>query len=131
MSNLPQIYENENFGKIRVIMKGDEPWFVGKDVCECLDLRNHRTSLALLNSDEKDAVHTVDAIGRNQQTTFISEAGMYSLAVSLKRKPLSAGLHTMLFHLSEKLEAILSSRMARLPLYSKKLEFNLSFLQTK
>ena len=36
-----------------------EPWFVAKDVCECLELGNPRTSIALLDEDEK-GVHTMD-----------------------------------------------------------------------
>lgn len=29
-----QIFNNEQFGQVRVITKGGEPWFVGKDVRE-------------------------------------------------------------------------------------------------
>jgi len=27
------------FDKARVVMRGGEPWFVAKDVCDCLELR--------------------------------------------------------------------------------------------
>lgn len=36
--------------------------FVAKDVCECLELGNPRTSVALLDDDEK-GVHTMDTPG--------------------------------------------------------------------
>ncbi len=87
MSNLPQIYENENFGQIRIITKDDGSyWFVAKDICECLDIRNSRDAINGLDSDEKDGVGITDAIGRSQETTIISEAGMYSLILR-SRKP--------------------------------------------
>ena len=37
----PAITEFEDKGfKVRVIMRDGEPWFVAKDVCDCLDLGN-------------------------------------------------------------------------------------------
>ncbi len=38
---------------VRSVMRHGEPWFVGKDVCGALELKNPRTSLALLDDDEK------------------------------------------------------------------------------
>ncbi len=35
MNNL-KIFENSQFGKIRTLVKADEPWFVGKDVTAAL-----------------------------------------------------------------------------------------------
>lgn len=42
------------FGAVHVVDVNGEPWFVAKDVCECLELGNPRTSVALLDDDEKD-----------------------------------------------------------------------------
>lgn len=53
MNNQLQIFENAEFGKVRVIMKEGEPWFVGKDVCDCLELSNSRMALERLDEDEK------------------------------------------------------------------------------
>ena len=41
-----QIFENEDFGKIRMVMVNDEPYFVGKDVAEVLGYSNARDALA-------------------------------------------------------------------------------------
>ncbi len=71
---------------VRVITRDGEPWFVAKDVCDVLGLGNPRSSLALLDEDEKDTVHTVDAIGRGKEMTVISESGLYSLILK-SRKP--------------------------------------------
>ena len=35
---LVRIFENEQFGKVRVVMRDDEPWFVASDVCRALGI---------------------------------------------------------------------------------------------
>ncbi len=35
MNNL-QIFDNKEFGKVRIVLIENEPWFVGKDVAEAL-----------------------------------------------------------------------------------------------
>lgn len=62
-----------------------EPWFVAKDVCAILGLSNPRTSLALLDEDEK-GVHTMDTPGGKQELTTVNESGLYSLILR-SRKP--------------------------------------------
>ena len=64
---------------VRVVMKDNEPWFVASDISSVLGLSNQRSSLALLDDDEK-GVHTVDTLGGEQDVSIISEAGMYTLA---------------------------------------------------
>ena len=62
MENGIKVFEQAGFGSIRVVMQSSEPWFVARDVCECLELGNPRTSIALLDEDEK-GVHTMDTPG--------------------------------------------------------------------
>lgn len=64
---------------VRVVMKDDAPWFVAKDVCNCLGIANHRDAVRRLDSDERDGVGITDAIGREQQTTIINESGLYTI----------------------------------------------------
>lgn len=61
------------------------PWFVAKDVCKVLGLGNPRTSIALLDDDER-GVHIVDTLGGAQEMATISESGLYSLTFR-SRKP--------------------------------------------
>ena len=35
-----QIFSSPEFGQVRVVMKGKEPWFVGKDVADVLEYQN-------------------------------------------------------------------------------------------
>lgn len=70
---------------VRTVIRDREPWLVAKDVCDVLGLGNPRTSLALLEDDEK-GVHSMDTPGGSQEMTIVSEAGLYSLILR-SRKP--------------------------------------------
>ncbi len=67
-------------------MHENEPYFVGKDICEALGIRNNRDALLRLDEDEKDDVGLTDTIGRRQKMTCVNEFGLYSLVLS-SRKP--------------------------------------------
>ena len=67
------------------IDENGDPWFVALDVAVALDLGNVRSSLALLDDDEK-GVHSVDTLGWVQSLATVSEAGLYSLILR-SRKP--------------------------------------------
>lgn len=70
---------------IRVQLINSEPWFVAKDVCEVLGHSNHKMAVKSLDEDEK-GVSSVYSLGGNQQTTVVSESGLYSL-IFQSRKP--------------------------------------------
>ncbi|MEX5635903.1 Bro-N domain-containing protein [Parafrankia sp. FMc2] len=70
---------------IRTLVVDDEPWWVATDVAGVLDLGNPRTSLALLDDDER-GVHSVDTPGGLQQMVTLNEPGLYSLILR-SRKP--------------------------------------------
>lgn len=65
--------------QVRVIMRGEDPWWVLVDVCAVLDLANPRDVASRLDPDEKDAVGITDAIGRLQSTIIVSEPGLYAV----------------------------------------------------
>lgn len=70
---------------IRTVVIDDDPWFVATDVGAVLELGNPRSSLALLDEDEK-GVHTVDATSGQRELAIVSEPGLYSLILR-SRKP--------------------------------------------
>ena len=86
MENQLQIFNNPDFGDVRVIMKNGLPWFVAADVCRVLEISNPRDAVARLDDDEKDGVGITDAIGRQQQTNVVNESGLYALTLT-SRKP--------------------------------------------
>ena len=40
MENKMKVFENKEFGFVRTVMVGNEPWFVGKDVAAALGYKN-------------------------------------------------------------------------------------------
>ena len=70
---------------VRTMTVDGDPWFVANDVCAVLDLGNPRSSLSLLDDDEK-GVHAVDTPGGQQGVTIVNEPGLYSLILR-SRKP--------------------------------------------
>ena len=81
-----QVFQNHHYGRIRAMCdENGEPLFVAKDICAILDLGNPRSSIALLDDDEK-GVHSVDTPGGKQQMTTVTEPGFYKL-VMRSRKP--------------------------------------------
>lgn len=83
-----QIFESDQFGKLRTIEIDGEPWFVGKDVAIALGYSNTKDAIAThVDSDDKtqgDGVVIRDSMGRQQHPTIINEAGVYSLAFGSK-----------------------------------------------
>ena len=77
-----------NYGQneVRTVQVDGEPWFVAKDVCAVLELKDHRTSVNLLDEDERHTVPVTDSLGRNQDTYIVNEPGLYSLILR-SRKP--------------------------------------------
>lgn len=80
-----KLFEKEEFGKVRVVMQDEDPWFVAKDVCACLEIGNSRDAVASLDDDEK-GVGIIDTPGGKQEMSIISEPGLYSLILR-SRKP--------------------------------------------
>ena len=81
---MPQIFESKEFGKIRVVERSGAPWFVGKDVCDCLEIGNSRDAAASLDDDEK-GVALIDTPGGKQEMSIISEPGLYSLVLRSRK----------------------------------------------
>ena len=83
-----KIWENQEFGVLRVIDEDGEPWMVGKDVAIALGYTNPRKALAdhvdVEDKRQGDGVTIRDSIGRAQAATLINESGLYSLVLSSK-----------------------------------------------
>ena len=81
-----QVFNNAMFGNVRIILQDNEPWFVAKDVCDCLEINNSRQALSRLDDDEKNSVILNDGIPGNPEKSIVNEYGLYSLVLS-SRKP--------------------------------------------
>jgi|GEM_PF-3274936 len=67
--------------------KGD-PWFVAKDICDRLDIRNPSDAVHCLEDYQKSALSITDPHGREQVTTVVNESGLYQL-IFKSRKPVA------------------------------------------
>lgn len=81
-----QVFNNAMFGDVRIILQDNEPWFVAKDVCDCLEINNSRQALSRLDDDEKNSVILNDGTAGNPEKSIVNEYGLYSLVLS-SRKP--------------------------------------------
>lgn len=80
-----QIFKSPEFGQLRTIIKDDEIWFVGKDVASVLGYSNPLKAIRdHVDDDDKGMNETFTPAGGKQQTLFINESGLYSLALSSK-----------------------------------------------
>ena len=84
MNNELQIFNNSDFGNIRVVENSGEPWFVGKDVAEVLGYTNPSKALAdHVDADDKLNNETLSSLGQ-RGGWLINESGLYSLILSSK-----------------------------------------------
>lgn len=77
-----QVFNNAIFGNVRIILQDNEPWFVAKDVCDCLEIKNTTDTLKRLDEDERSRLN----LGRQGEANVVNEYGLYSLVLS-SRKP--------------------------------------------
>lgn len=79
-----QLFNSNEFGKIRAVKQNDEPWFVGRDVATALGYSNPRDALSKHVDPEDKGVTKCDTLGGAQALTIINESGLYSLILSSK-----------------------------------------------
>ena len=83
MTNL-EVFKNEEFGEVRMVLINNEPYFVGKDVAKILGYSNPRKALIDHVDSEDKGVTKCDTLGGMQELTVINESGLYSLILSSK-----------------------------------------------
>lgn len=79
-----QTFNSLEFGQIRMILRDNEPWFVGKDIATALGYSNHSKALI-------DHVEDEDKLNNNSLSSLgqrggwlVNESGLYSLILSSK-----------------------------------------------
>lgn len=83
--NEVQVFENQEFGKVRTVMLDGEPYFVGRDVARVLGYYDENKAIAMHvdNEDKKLNDKTSSSFGQ-RGAHLINESGMYSLILSSK-----------------------------------------------
>ena len=84
-NNKLAVFSNPDFGEVRTLEINGEPWFVGRDVATALGYAVPQKALRE-HVDEDDVLkwNITDSLGREQETSIISESGLYSLIMSSK-----------------------------------------------
>ena len=82
MSEIVKLYKDN---PVRIIEKDGEPWFVAKDVCSILEIKEPHRSIKGLDEDEKGR-HSMTTPGGEQELTMINEAGLYRLIFKSRKK---------------------------------------------
>ena len=83
-----KIFNNNEFGEVRVVEVENEPWFVGKDIAEILGYSNSKDAISThVDEDDKQIMQRSEntTLGiPNRGLTIINESGLYSLILSSK-----------------------------------------------
>lgn len=83
MSNI-QIFENEKFGKVRVIDRNGEPWFVAADVCKVLAMTSITYGLKKLDPEDHKFI-LIKTNGGDQKVRMLSKNALMSIVKSCKK----------------------------------------------
>lgn len=83
MNNL-QVFDNPEFGQVRVVEIDREPWLVGKDVAAALGYSDTNKAIAM-HVDDEDKLNDKTSSSLGQRGGWlINESGLYSLVLSSK-----------------------------------------------
>jgi len=74
-----QIFKNEEFGEVRIIILDDEPYFVGKDIADALGYCDTDQAIRKHVEKEDKLTRQIDGRGQKRNMTVINESGMYAL----------------------------------------------------
>ena len=78
------VFQNPEFGEIRTVEEGGEPWFVGKDVARALGYAKPTDAARKLVDEEDRGISKMETPSGEQEMTIINESGLYSLVLSSK-----------------------------------------------
>lgn len=91
-SSAVKIFENEFFGNVKVILRGREPWFVGRDIALILGYSNTNDAInthvddsdreLVQLSDIQDPRVSLPSNQKGSKIVIINESGLYSLILS-------------------------------------------------
>ena len=70
---------NFNARQVRVVMKDNEPYFVAKDVCDVLELKNPADVVNKGLDDDEKGIEKIYTPGGTQNMAVINESGLYTL----------------------------------------------------
>jgi anti-repressor protein len=82
MNELQKVF-NYSGQEVRTIVKGEEVWFVAKDICEVFGDKNYGRSVSRLDDDEKGTT-PLETPGGKQELSIVNEPGLYTLLFNMQ-----------------------------------------------
>ena len=81
-----KIFENAEFGKVRVVKVDGDPWFVARDIATALGYMKPENAVSVHVSEEDKITTLIQGTGSNYKSSavVINESGLYSLILSSK-----------------------------------------------
>lgn len=80
--NTPQIFSNEKFGRVRIVMVDNKPMFLANDVAKALGYINTRDAIS--KHCKGVAKRDTPTKSGNQQVSYIPESDVYRLVMRSK-----------------------------------------------
>lgn len=71
---------------VRVVMIGDEPWFVLNDVCAVIEIAQPWTAAKRLDQRDLGTTKVTDSTDRLQETAIVNESGLYDLIFASRKE---------------------------------------------
>lgn len=78
-----RVFDNAQFGQVRVIEKNGEPWFVAADVCRTLGLDQVTRAMDRLDEDERGLLKVThpQSPDKTMEVNGVNEPGLYHLVL--------------------------------------------------
>ena len=83
-NNIITIFNNDEFGNMRILTINNEPWFVGKDVATALGYTKPTDAVRKRVDEEDRGISKMETPSGTQDMTVINESGMYTLILGSK-----------------------------------------------
>ncbi|MCM3598664.1 Bro-N domain-containing protein [Metabacillus idriensis] len=80
MNELQRLFDFQG-QQLRMVIHNDDPWFVAKDVCDILEIKNVTQAIQRLDEDERSMFN----IGRQGNVNIVNESGLYELIFASRK----------------------------------------------
>ncbi len=84
MDNKMQVFNDPEFGQVRIVTIDGEPWFVGKDVAVALGYEKPTDTVRKHVDEEDRGISKMETPSGKQQMAIINESGLYALIFGSK-----------------------------------------------
>ncbi len=81
-----EIFNKEEFGRVRTTIIGNDPMFCLADVCKILEIKNVSDCKKRLKTNGVGSAEVTDSLGRKQNAIFINESNLYKVIFQSRKE---------------------------------------------